>query len=399
MTRRPLPLILLLTLTGCGPGNPPVSQPEARQPVEKAIRRLDGTMLAPEDASRIIELSMESHQIQGLAVAALNEGHIVYLRGFGERAPGLPMTVTTAVSGASVSKALLACLALQLGEEGVLGLDQTLPEILSKPLPSYQRYHDLSSDERWRELTPRMLLSHTGGLPNWRWLSPDRKLRFLTQPGTRYAYSGEGIALLQLALEERAGQSLEELMQDRLFGPLGMSRTSMVWRSMFERDFAVGFHARDDLRANRRWDAASAAGSVTTTISDMAVFLEALLNESAMSAEARETMLSPQVRIRSAHQFPTDLADTTDRDDAIRLSYGLGWGLFWSPYGKAFFKEGHDDGWQHYMVAFEESRTALILMANSSNGERAFPELLSHLIGDDFTPSAWNRYGPLQDSQ
>ena len=389
-------LISLLTLTGCGPGNSRVSQDEVRQELEGPIRRLDGTIASYAEVTRIIEEAMEIHGIPGLAIAALNDGKVVYLRGYGERAPGLPMTVTSAFSGASLSKALFACLAVQWAEEGNLRLDQPLAEVLPRPLAAYRKYREFD-DERWRSLTPRMLLSHTAGLPNWRWFTPSKRLEFLFEPGTRYAYSGEGIEIMQLAIEQQAGRPIDELMRERLFAPLGMSRTSMVWSAAFRRDYAVGFHTDGELRALRKWKTASAAGSVTTTISDMALFLEALLKGAVMSDQAREAMLSPQIRIRSKHQFPTDNVETTERDDAIRLSYGLGWGLFWSPYGKAFFKEGHDDGWQHYMVAYEDSGTGLILLTNSSNGERAFPTLLSRLVGDDFTPSAWNRYGASEE--
>ena len=102
----------------------------------------------------------------------------------------------------------------------------------------------------------------------------------------------------------------------------------------------------------------------------------------------------PEIRIRSVHQFPVPSTETTTRDDSIRLSYGLGWGLLWSPYGKAYFKEGHDDGWENYMITFEQPGTAIVIMTNSSNGESIFTELLGTLIGDRFTPSEWEQYVP-----
>ena len=58
-------------------------------------------------------------------------------------------------------------------------------------------------------------------------------------------------------------------------------------------------------------------------------------------------MLSPQIPIHSKHQFPSLENVATNENDAIRLSYGLGWGLFWTPDGKAFFKEGHDVDWRN----------------------------------------------------
>ena len=57
-------------------------------------------------------------------------------------------------------------------------------------------------------------------------------------------------------------------------------------------------------------------------------------------------MFSAQIAIYTKHQFPSLNNDTTSANKKIQLSYGLGWGLFNSPCGKAFFKEGHDDGWR-----------------------------------------------------
>src|SRR3712207_8730602 len=48
-----------------------------------------------------------------------------------------------------------------------------------------------------------------------------------------YAYSGEGIALLQFVVETVTKRPLQELMRERVFAPLGMSRTGMVWESRF----------------------------------------------------------------------------------------------------------------------------------------------------------------------
>jgi CubicO group peptidase (beta-lactamase class C family) len=134
-----------------------------------------------------------------------------------------------------------------------------------------------------------------------------------------------------------------------------------------------------------------------TTVRDWAQFLVALLRGDGLSAAGRAEMLRAQIRIHSAHQFPPAAPETTHDYDAVQLSYGLGWGLLFTPYGKAYFKEGHDDGVQNYCISFETPRTAIVLMTNSDNGESIFKELLATLIGDRFTPSAWERYTPYNE--
>jgi hypothetical protein len=68
--------------------------------------------------------------------------------------------------------------------------------------------------------------------------------------------------------------------------------------------------------------------------------------------------------------------------------------LFKCEYGRAFFKEGHDDGWRHYNVNFPDKKISLIIMTNSANGEGIFRDLLAKLIGDVYTPWKWERYRP-----
>src|SRR6202167_5253415 len=105
-------------------------------------------------------------------------------------------------------------------------------------------------------------------------------------------------------------------------------------------------------------------------------------------------MLSAQIQIISRHEFPSLSAETTTENQAIRLSYGLGWGLYWTPYGKAFFKEGHDVGWRNYTVCFDQPKTGILIMTNSANGEGMFKELLETLIKNSYTPIEWEGYTP-----
>lgn len=366
------------------------------QSVRSRVTRLDGRSLSSAEVERTVERLMRAGRVPGLALAILNKGEVVYLNGFGVARADTrtPLTDTTVMYAASFTKSMFAYMVMQLVEEKALDLDRSIARYLAKPLSEYEKYADLAGDERWRRITPRMLLSHTSGLPNWRWFRPNETLDIMFEPGARYSYSGEGINLLQFVIEEATGRQVGDLMQERVFGPLGMSRTSMVWQPAFEADHAFGYDEDGKDLGYRKRTSARAAGSAATTIRDVARFLQAMLRSQGIARAGRDEMLTPQIRIRSVHQFPVPSTETTTRDDSIRLSYGLGWGLLWSPYGKAYFKEGHDDGWENYMITFEQPGTAIVIMTNSSNGESIFTELLATLIGDRFTPSEWEQYVP-----
>jgi CubicO group peptidase (beta-lactamase class C family) len=69
------------------------------------------------------------------------------------------------------------------------------------------------------------------------------------EPVSRYAYSGEGINLLQLVVETITSEPLQDLMRTHIFEPFGMARSSMVWDSRFESDYANGYDEWGDGRS------------------------------------------------------------------------------------------------------------------------------------------------------
>jgi len=366
----------------------------AAQP--KEVKRLDDTDIQPVEIDATVARLMKAAEVTGVGLAVFNNGNVAYLKAFGvrDKEKNLPLTVDSVTSAASFTKAAFAYLVMQLVDEKVLDLDKPIYQYLPKPLPEYPQYADLAGDPRYQRITARMLLSHTAGFPNFRWINDDHKLNINFEPGTRYAYSGEGIELLQLVVETVTGKPLEELMRARIFEPFGMTRTSMVWQDRFESDYANGYDEYGRSLGPERRPNADAAGSMQTTLSDFARFLEAVMQGKGLGPQTRELMLSPQISIPWKHEFPTLANETTDANKSIRLSYGLGWGLYWTPFGKAFFKEGHAEGFRNYAVCFDGPKTGLLIMTNSSNGEGIYKELLETVLKNTFTPIVWEGFTP-----
>ena len=370
-------------------------------PVTGAVRTLDKRTLTPAQIEATVSNLMAKGKVTGLGLALINNGEIVYLNAFGlaNAEKGLPLTIQSSMYAASFTKAMFASMVMQLATEGKLDLDTPIERYLPKPLPEYEKYEDLKDDPRWKRWTPRMLLSHTSGMPNFRFFTkkgfePDHPLWIEFKPGSRYAYSGEGINLLQFVLEAGLGLDVGTLMRERIFERVGMTRTSMTWRDDFATDLAQGYDENGKLVGHNARRGVRAAGSADSTIHDMALFLQATLRQKTVAGKFWKEMVKPQIRIHSAHQFPTFDETTTTRNDGVQLAYGLGWGVLKTPHGRAFFKGGHDDGWENYMIGFDKSGSGLVLMTNSSNGDSIFKELLSTLIGDTYTPWEWQGFIP-----
>lgn len=363
---------------------------------DRSIERIDGTRISSQEIDQTVARLMKAAEVTGAGIAFFNHGKVAYIKAYGFRdtEKNLPLTVDSVMSAASFSKVAFGYLVMQLVDSGALDLDKPVYQYLPKPLPEYPKYVDLVGDPRYKRITARMLLDHTSGFANWRWFEDDRKLKIHFEPGSRFAYSGEGIAFLQLVVESVAKEPLDELMQKRIFTPFGMSRTSMVWQDRFESDYASGYDEYGRSLGHQTWKQAGAAGSMLTTVHDFAAFLQAVMEGKGLRSKTREQMLSPQIAIYSKHQFPSLNQETTEENKPIRLSYGLSWGLYWTPYGKVFFKEGHDDGWRNYAACFDQQKSGMLIMTNSGNGEGIFKALLETLLKDTFTPIEWEGYTP-----
>ena len=365
----------------------------AQQP---AITRPGGRSITAAQIDSTVNRLIQAAHVTGASVALFHHGEVVYLKAYGLRdaEKDLPLTPDSVMTAASLTKPAFATVVMQLVKRGVLDLDKPIEQYLGKPLDDFAPYADLKGDPRNAKLTLRILLNHTSGFANSRGLENDRKLHIHFEPGTRYAYSGEGINLAQFVVEKVTGKSLTALMQGELYGPLKMTRSSVVWEPRFESDFANGYDEYVRSLGPERWASPNAAGSMLTTLRDYATFLTTLLHNKPLGIRTTGLLFNRQIAIHSAHQFPSLNEETTTAYDGIRLSYGLGWGLYSSPYGKAFFKEGHDEGWRNLALIFREHGDGILILTNSSNGEGIFKPLIEALLGETGFPFDWEGYTP-----
>ncbi len=368
------------------------------------ITRLDGSKITSSAIDETVNRLMKKANVQGLSLSIINKNQQPYIKSYGYKnlAKNEFLDSATVLYAASFSKAVFGYLTMKLVEEKVIDLDKPLYNYLSKPIPDYEYFSDLKSDERWKLMTARMCLSHTTGLPNVRWVHPTTGvqdtlgiMKIYFTPGQKYAYSGEGIKLLQLVIEEVTKKNVEALAIEKIFNPIGMTRTGYIWHERFDDNYATGHLSDNTLNPKKKRTKPVAGASLVTTITDYTRFIEHLMNQKGLDKSMFEEMISPQIEILSKSQFPPITEETTTENKAINLSYGLGWGLLKCKYGRAFFKEGHDDAWRNYNINFIDKGISIIIITNSANGELIFKELLETLIADTFTPWKWEAYFPI----
>jgi CubicO group peptidase (beta-lactamase class C family) len=336
---------------------------------------------------------------KGLAVALVEHGRVAFVGAYGLRnAKGEPLQTETVMYAASITKAVFAYTVMQLVDEGKVDLDRPIAATLPKPLPdygnldAYGNWGDLAGDERWRKITPRHVLTHSTGFANFAFVEPDGKLRIHFEPGTRYAYSGEGIVLLQFAIEKGLGLDLGAEMQRRVFDRFGMRNTGMMWRADFARNLADGWKLDGSAEPHDERSRVRAAGSMDTTIADMAAFAAGFMRGGGLSARARAEMVRPQLAITSASQFPTLAAELPPEARFKGLAAGLGVVTFAGPQGPGFSKSGHNDSTGNIWIGVERGKRSVVILSNDVRAEAAFPELVRAALGETGEPWKWE-YG------
>jgi CubicO group peptidase (beta-lactamase class C family) len=128
----------------------------------------------------------------------------------------------TVFEAGSLSKPVVSYLIYTLERQGHLRPNTPLVSQLSRKDQQTALFHELSDElsrSRATRITYEMILTHTAGFDGWR---ADQPLTINAEPGSRFSYSGEGYLLLQRFLELLLQTDIETIMQQYIFGPIGM---------------------------------------------------------------------------------------------------------------------------------------------------------------------------------
>lgn len=287
----------------------------------------------------------ESH-VPAVAITLIENNTVVFSKVYGFQKDRIPVSDSTVFNVASLTKPVITMLTLKLVSIKQWNLDE--------PLWHYWTDPDLRLDERHKRLTTRMVLSHTTGLPNWRWTQDKNKLAFQFDPGSTYQYSGEGFEYLRRAIEAKMKKPIEDLCRDYIFSDCEMNATRFGWSGEFTGRFAEWHDKNGQLIGGdeARTRSVSAADDLMCTISDYAKFVVSVLNQSGLTQPVFEEMISAQARINE------------------EIDQGLGWtvirGLPAEEY--ALYHGGADKGVRTAVLIFPKSKRAIIVFSNGEGG-------------------------------
>jgi CubicO group peptidase (beta-lactamase class C family) len=363
------------------------------------------------DLEHQIEAQMTATHVPGLALAAVQNGEIVYARGLGVASveTGLPVTPDTLFRIGSITKSLTATAVMRLVDAGKLDLD--------RPVREYVPWLAFSDPDAAEQITLRLLLSHSAGLPTDHNPVGRRDpealeayvrdqlpaYRFIAPPGKLYAYANPGPRLAGYIAQVAGGRSYAELMQELVFDPLEMERTTFDPTVAMTYPLAQSHDLAGDgtLSVQHRYaeDASGyPSGFAISTVLDLAHL--ALMQMDGGQFGGRQLLSARSVA--EMHAVQVDRYTTTD------AAYGLG---FFLDTHKGLRRVSHDGDISTFgsrLAMIPSTGVAVVVLANRTTGfwtkiDEIVDDLLDRLLGLPPGPapeppavepdrSAWPRY-------
>jgi len=199
---------------------------------------------------------MKERKIPGIALLVVQDNKVVLSKGYGFSNVELqvPVKPETVFQSGSMGKQFTAAAVMMLVEEGKIGLEDPL----TKYFPE--------APAAWKNVTVRQLLSHTGGFTDYPEKFDFRRDRTENEilkaiqavplaypPGTKWAYSNLGYATLGILIHRASGKFYGDFLQERVFGPLGMTTTRIISEEDIIPNRAAGYRLVKGQLKNQEW--------------------------------------------------------------------------------------------------------------------------------------------------
>ncbi|MEX0982796.1 MAG: serine hydrolase domain-containing protein [Bacteroidales bacterium] len=384
-----LPAILLISLSLSlllvYQGNTSTAErPIETEPViEKVLTRAD-TLVMQYDT--LITGLLDSANTVGAAVVITHNGEVIYQKCHGVREIGSadPVDPYTVFRLASVSKPVTGVLAGILAYDSIIGLDDKVVDYI----PDFTLKDTFST----RELTVRNILSHSSGLVPHAYdnlveakipfsviLDSLRHVNIAGPPGMYYGYQNVVFSLYDTIAAVKTGKIFENLLQEKMFDPLGMNNASAGLEAFIQNSNRAMPHRRTGngyqaLPLNDRYYNTNPAAGINASISDMGRFLSAITaNDSSLLPPAiPDTVLSPQIISPLRWIY---LRRWTGVESKY---YGLGWRIIGYKGRQIAYHGGYISGYRAEIAVCREEGLGIAFLSNAPGrvGSEVVPALL-----------------------
>ena len=322
-----------------------------------------------------ITSEMKNRRIPGLAIAVVKNGEVVKAKGYGlaNLELNVPVTTDSVFELASVTKSFTATALMMLVEEGKVGLDDKITT------------HLINAPYSWRDITVRHLLTHTAGFASdceaireQGWLvnyttaemfEVASKCPLDFTPGERWQYSCQGYFLLGMIIEKTSGQRYREFLTERIFQPLGMTRTTVLDQWEIIENRAAGYMLRDgELSHIRRISQVElpAHYGILSTVKDLAKWDAALYTEKLLKKASLDQMWTP-VKL----------------NNGFTHNYGFGWSL---SYVRDHRVVGHGGITGKYIFRLPDDKLTVIVLTNLSMESGSSPLTIAQGVAGRYVP-------------
>ena len=313
--------------------------------------------------------------------ALIHNGEIVVSgqSGFADRDRKKAPTKDSIYGIGSISKVFTSVAIMQLVEKGTLDLDTPVV----KYIPDFKM-----ADERYKEITVRMLINHSSGLMgnlvnnSLLFYDPDSvntddflehlsTQRLKADPGSFSVYSNDGFTLAEILIERVTKSSFTNYIYENISKPLGLANTKTPQSGFPRLQLAKTYHDADTLPAD--YSNFIGAGGLYSTAEDLCHFLDIFMQEnSIISNESVNAMAQPEY-----------LRGLWGNDSNNTINYGLGWdSVNLYPFNQydiqAFSKGGDTLSYHGYVTAIPEYDLGVAVL--TSGGSSTLDELLCNTI-------------------
>lgn len=336
----------------------------------------------PKALDATLDRAWKASGAPAVAAAVVQDGKSVWTQSVGKSdvEKSLAVTPETPFRIASLTKAFTATAILQLVAEKKLGLD----DAVGASLP------DLP--DGWKKVTVRQLLTHTSGIPSYTErpdfikdltkrftpseliaLTADTKLDF--DPGTEWKYDNTGYVILGALLEKKEGKPYPEILRKRIFSPLGMKHTDV---DLGDKPLSNGGYTKDDKPAILiHMSQPYAAGSIVSTIGDMAKWAAAQGSPKLLPPALWQEMLSP-VTLKNGRTHP----------------YGFAWSFGQANGVPTVEHSGGIPGYATYILRVPSKNLAVVVLTNSDTAD---PRKIAAALAETADPGLVDQHAAIAD--